>query len=56
MRNLSLLAILCILMLSFNTANAELGLGVTVKGGSLGIGADITKSITEKINVRAGMI
>jgi len=42
-------------MLSFNTANAELGLGVTVKGGSLGIGADITKSITEKINVRAGM-
>ncbi|MDP6780108.1 MAG: hypothetical protein QGI83_25360 [Candidatus Latescibacteria bacterium] len=36
------------------TAQAYAGVGVTVKAGTLGIGAEVTKSIVPTVNVRVG--
>ncbi len=42
-----------IILLLLST-NASAGMGVTVKAGTLGIGAELTKSITPMVNVRVG--
>lgn len=45
----------CLAALFFAAANASAeGAGVGVKVGSLGIGAELTKSLTSKVNVRVG--
>ncbi len=41
-------------MLATGAAQAEMGLGLGVKAGTLGLGAEITKSFTETLNGRVG--
>lgn len=41
-------------MLAAGAAQADMGLGLGVKAGTLGLGAEITKSFTETLNGRVG--
>lgn len=54
MKHLVLGGVMTAAMLATGAAQAEMGLGLGVKAGTLGFGAEITKSFTETLNGRVG--
>lgn len=54
MKKAALACAIAVALLGTGAAQAETGFGVGVKGGMLGMGAELTKSITDTLNARIG--